>query len=134
MVAMLQVEEAIKGEQQGYDAVVMGCLDEPGLPAAKEVLSIPVVGETEAAVHYASLVGRRFTFLANSAGGSGVLEDLVRKYGFLPKLASIRIVPGYPLDFSVFPASFLQQAVLAQARQAVDNDGADALIGYGGLE
>lgn len=133
MVAMLQVAEAIRGEQLGYDAVVLGCLDEPGLPAAKEVLAIPAVGEAEAAMHYASLVGRRFSFLANSSGGNGVLEDLVRKYGFLPKLASIRIVPGYPLDFSA-PSASLQQAVLAQARLAIDEDGADAIIGYGGIE
>ena len=133
MVAMLQVEEAIRGEQLGYDAVVLGCLDEPGVPAAKEVLSIPAVGEAEAVMHYASLVGRRLSFLANSAGGNGVLEDLVRKYGFLSKLASIRIVPGYPLDFSAPPES-LRQAVLAQAQLAVDNDGADAIIGYGGIE
>ncbi len=36
MVGMLQVDEAIKAEKLGYDAVVLGCLDEPGLLPLKK--------------------------------------------------------------------------------------------------
>ncbi len=61
------------------------------------------------------------------------MEDLVRKYGFYSKLASVRIVPGYPLDFSV-PTDALQQSVRAEAQKAVDHDGADTIIGYGSIE
>ncbi len=63
IVAMLQVEEAMMAEEKGFDAVVLGCLDEPGVTEAKEVLRIPVVGEAESAMHYASLVGRKFSFV-----------------------------------------------------------------------
>jgi allantoin racemase len=133
LVAILHVEEAIKAEQAGYDAVVMGCLDEPGVPAAKEALSIPVVGEAEAAMHFASLVGRRFSFVGGSPESRGVILDLVRKYGFESKLASIRKIQAYPLDFASEKEG-LPAAMLSEARRAVEEDGADAIIGYGGIE
>ena len=63
IVAMLQVEAGIRADEQGFDAVVLGCLDEPGVTEAKEVLRIPVVGEAESSMHYASLVGRKFSFV-----------------------------------------------------------------------
>lgn len=133
LVGMLQVEEAIKAEQAGYDAVVMGCLDEPGVPAAKEALSIPVVGEAEAAMHYASLVGRKFSFVGGSPESRGIILDMVRKYGFSAKLASIRKIPAYPLEFAA-QKDGLPEAMLIEARKAVEEDGADAIIGYGGIE
>lgn len=133
LVGMLQVEEAIKAEQAGYDAVVMGCLDEPGVPAAKEALNIPVVGEAEAAMHYASLVGRHFSFVGGSPEARGIVLDLVRKYGFTSKLASIRKIPAYPLEFAAQKEG-LREAMLIEARKAVEDDGADAIIGYGSIE
>ncbi|MFV2044765.1 MAG: aspartate/glutamate racemase family protein [Anaerolineales bacterium] len=142
LVGLLQVQEVIKAEQAGYDAVATGCLDEPGVSAAKDAVNIPVVGEAEAAMHFASMVGRRFSFLlpgeasGNMRGGHGGLpiEDLARKYGFISKLASIRSVSsGGSLDFAD-PEEGLPQATLEQASLAVEEDGADAVIGYGSLD
>ena len=142
LVGPLQIQEVIKAEEAGYDAVATGCLDEPGVPAAKEAVTIPVVGEAEAAMHIASMVGRRFSFLlpgeesGSMRGGHGALpiEDLARKYGFISKLASLRSVSSAgSLDFAD-PAEGLPQATLEQARLAVEEDGADAVIGYGSIE
>ncbi|MED5560072.1 MAG: aspartate/glutamate racemase family protein, partial [Acidobacteriota bacterium] len=127
-------------EQAGYAAVAMGCLDEPGVQAAKEALDIPVVGETEASIHMASMVGRRFSFLmpgetaGNQRGayGSRCIEDLVRMYGFADKLASVRSVTGKTLEFAA-RAESLPEAMLEQANLAMSEDGADVVIGYGSL-
>ena len=131
--AMLQVEEAIKAEKAGYDAVVLGCLDEPGVSEAKEALSIPAVGEAEASMHYASLVGRKFSFVGGSPESKGVLEDLAKKYGLYHKLASVRKISASPLDFASQKSGVLER-LLAVGRQAIEEDGADALIGYGGID
>ncbi len=133
LVAMLQVEEAIKAEKAGYDAVVLGCLDEPGVSEAKEALSIPAVGEAEASMHYASLVGRKFSFVGGSPESKGVLEDLAKKYGLYHKLASVRKISASPLDFASQKSGVLER-LLAVGRQAIEEDGADALIGYGGID
>ena len=81
LVGLWHVKAALKAEQEGYHAVAMGCLDEPGVSAAKEALNIPVIGETEAVLHFASMVGRRFTVLmpgANHAYPQTVHAALLR--------------------------------------------------------
>ena len=133
LVAMLQVQEAIKAERAGYDAVVLGCLDEPGVSEAKEALQIPAVGEAEAAMHYASLVGRRFSFVGGSPESKGILEDLAKKYGFAHKLASVRKIDASPLDFAARKNGVLER-LLVEGRRAIEEDGADSLIGYGSIE
>ena len=140
MLGYLHAQLAIQAEKDGFDGVAFGCLDEPGLDAAREALSIPVVGDLEAAIHFASLVGRRFSFIipgpidGNLKGGYGayLLEDSARKYNMLHKLASIRSVSGGSLDFAA-EDKHLPQAMLEQACKAVEEDGADAVIGYGSL-
>ena len=137
----MHTELAIEAEKKGFDGVAMGCLDEPGVDAAKEVLSIPVVGECEAAMHYASLVGRKFSFLipgqitGSKLGGDGayLLEDLARKYGLIQKLSSIRSVSAATLDYAKQKEN-LKKQMLLQAQKAIDEDGADAIIGYGSLD
>ena len=141
LVALHTVRDGLKAEEDGYDAVVMTCLDEPGFDALKEVLHIPVTGAAQASMHVASLAGRRFSYVLGGSGsfvgrwggGHGVLEDLASKYGFSSKLASIRTFPAGPLDFAA-QKDELGSLMLDQAQKAVDEDGADVIIGYGGLD
>jgi len=140
-LAMLHIDAARQAQREGFDAVAMGCLDEPGVQGAKEALDIPVVGESEAAMHFASMVARRFSFLmpgaidGNQRGayGSRCIEDLARLYGFAEKLASVRSVAGKSLEFAGRDESF-PEAMIEQGRLAMQEDGADAVIGYGSLD
>ena len=141
LVAPQHVREAMRAEELGYDAVAMFCLDEPGVDAAREALDIPIASDAHASMHLASMAGRRFSFVLGGTGsavgrwggGLGVIEDLVRKYGFASKLASIRSFPAQPLDFAAQKTE-LGGLMLEQAQKAVDEDGADVIIGYGGLD
>ena len=140
-LGFLHTELAIDAEKKGFDGVAMGCLDEPGVDAAKEILSIPVVGECEAAMHFASLVGRKFSFLipgsitGSKRGGDGAyfIEDLARKYGLIQKLSSIRSVSAATFDYAKQKAT-LKNEMLLEAQKAIDEDGADSIIGYGSLD
>ena len=140
-LGFLHTELAIEAEKNGFDGVAMGCLDEPGVDAAKEILSIPVVGECEAAMHYASLVGRKFSFLIpgkitgskKGSDGAYLIEDLARKYGLIQKISSIRSVSAKTLDYASQKGT-LKKEMLLQAQKAMDEDGADAIIGYGSLD
>jgi len=140
-VGFLHTKTAISAEKNGFDGVAMGCLDEPGVDAAKELLTIPVVGECESAMHFASLVGRKFSFVVpgtitgskRGADGAYLLEDLARKYGLIQKLASIRSVSTKSLDYTKKKET-LKNEMLLQAQKAIENDGADSIIGYGSLD
>ena len=46
-------------EEEGTDAIVVGCFGDPGLSAAREVASVPVVGPGQASVHLAAQLGSR---------------------------------------------------------------------------
>jgi hypothetical protein len=52
------VEKARWAESQGYDAIIINCMLDPGVTATKNSVSIPVVGVREATRAIASLVGK----------------------------------------------------------------------------
>jgi allantoin racemase len=127
------VEEMVQAEKEAFDAVLMPCFGDVGLDAAKEALSIPVVGACEASVHLASMLGRKFSILATTKKAAKSLGDLVCKYGLTPKLASIKTVGLSPLEFSR-EKERLKEALLKNAKEAVEKDGADAIVlGCGGM-
>lgn len=58
--ALSVVQETVKAEKEGYDGVIIYCFDDPGLRAAKEAVTIPVLGLGEASAHVASLISHKF--------------------------------------------------------------------------
>jgi len=57
MAAPFVVKKAEWAEKNGYDAVVVSCMMDPGVNAARQAVNIPVVGPREACMHIASMLG-----------------------------------------------------------------------------
>lgn len=74
------VETAIQGEQEGFDAVVVGCWADP-LWEAREVLNIPVVGIGEASMLLACSLGYKFAVITVAPGVIPTIELDLRRYG-----------------------------------------------------
>src|SRR4051795_6421317 len=53
--------EIAAGERDGVDGYVLACFGDPGLDAARELATGPVLGIAEAAMHVAALLGRGFS-------------------------------------------------------------------------
>jgi len=62
------VEEILKGEKRGYDAVTVNCVGNPGVAEGRELVKIPVVGAGEAAYYLALILGSRLGVI--SVGGT----------------------------------------------------------------
>ena len=63
-IAAVGVLEQVKlGRQQGVDGHVIACFGDPGLLAARELASGPVVGIAEAAMHTATMLATRFSIV-----------------------------------------------------------------------
>lgn len=128
---LLEIEKA---EEEGFDAVITYCFDDPALLAAKERLKIPVVGIQEPSIHLASMLGRKFSIVG--VGGKqvkGSIEDLVRLYGLENKLASVRPTEILVLDIKK-DYEKLKNSLLEEARKAIEEDEADVIVlGCGGL-
>jgi allantoin racemase len=56
----------IDSEEQGYDGIVIACYGDPGIEAAKELVSIPVVGITEASYALARLLVTKFLVIVSA--------------------------------------------------------------------
>lgn len=132
IVAAAHTEAALRAEKEGFDAVAMGCLFEPGVAAARGMLRIPVIGEAEAAMHLASLGGRRFSFVGPNSEENSVLFEHAWRYGFSDHLTSVRGVKATSLSFATEQKG-LVKLMVSEARLAIEEEGAQAIIGYGSL-
>ncbi|WP_308331290.1 aspartate/glutamate racemase family protein [Terracoccus luteus] len=121
------LEQVAQGERDGADAYVLACFGDPGLDAARELATGPVLGIAEAAMHAATMVGRRFSIVTTLGRTMGRAHDLVDRYGFRDACAGVHAceIPVLELDA---PGSRAEAIVTDYCRLAVEGDGADAVV------
>lgn len=83
------LQQVAFGEEAGVDGYVIACFGDPGLDAARELATGPVVGIAEAAMHAATLVGRSFSIVTTLARTIGRAQDLVAHYGFASRCVGV---------------------------------------------
>ncbi len=110
-----------------HDAVVVAAFGDPGLTALREILPIPVVGMTEAALVSACQHGSRFSVIAISQRIQAWYRETIVSYGFADRLASIRALDE-PLAHIGRVQEDQGERLVALAERAVQDDGADVLI------
>lgn len=121
------LEGVMQAEKDGFDAVILGCFGDPGLEAARELVSIPVIGPGEASLLLAASLGHRFsvvTILDNVVAGQ---ELQAYKAGVRDKLASVVATEIPVLDLMKDPARS-RSRVMEVGRQAISRDRADTLM------
>lgn len=129
---LLALKEAEEAEKEGYDGVIIYCFNDPAVRAAKEKLSIPVIGIMEASLHFASMLGRKFSIIATLNEGKTATEDLLRLYGFKEKCASVRTLGMEILELN--DKYKLEKAIYKSCEEAIKKDDADVIIfGCGGI-
>lgn len=125
---------SIVAEREGADAIVVDCLGDPGVAAAREVVSIPVVGPMSASAHLIAGLGHRFTIVTVSDALEASLYSLVRAYGLERELCSIRGIDTPVLDLYDDHGAVAGDLASA-AIEAVERDGAHAvLLGCTGMK
>jgi allantoin racemase len=115
-------------EQEGFDAAVVGCFYDPGVKEAREVLErMPVVFPEEACVYQAATMVDRFSILVGRRKWIPVMRENVERYGLGGRLASLRTLEMGVHDFQKDPEE-TRRRMLTQAREAIELDGAEAII------
>ncbi|MFX0124092.1 MAG: aspartate/glutamate racemase family protein [Candidatus Hodarchaeota archaeon] len=115
-----------KAEKDKFDAVVIDCMGDPALHAAREITEIPVVGPGEASFVLASIIGYKFSVLVVLKGVIPRFENKIRMYGFIDRLASVRSIEIPVLRLEKDEKT--QNTLLVEARKAIKEDGADTII------
>jgi allantoin racemase len=117
--------EMLAENAPGADAVLLAVSYDTGLLAAREVLSVPVVGMTEAGMLSACLLDTRFGLV--TFGTPSVYHELVALYGLTERLAGIRSIVASPVDAYANPATV--DALVADAASAlVKETGAEVAV------
>jgi allantoin racemase len=116
------------GEQQGYDAAVIGCFYDPALRAAREVTTrMSVTAPAEACLHVANTLGERVSILVGRSKWIPEMHENVSRYGFDDRFASFRVLGMSVEKFQKDPG-YTEARILEEARLAVENDGADVIV------
>jgi allantoin racemase len=132
-VAAVATLEVVRERAAEFDGVVIACFGDPGLPAAREVSPVPVVGIAEAAMLTACTVAHRFSIVTVLPRVKPFLEDVVRYHGLDSRCASIRTTPLSVLDCERDPSAAEREIVKA-SRAAIEHDGAEAIcLGCAGM-
>src|SRR2546423_1722271 len=76
------LDECAKGEENKADAYVIACYGDPGLSAAREVTTRPVIGIAEASLYVAAILAARFSIVTVVPRVQTMLEEMVARYGF----------------------------------------------------
>lgn len=82
------LENVRRAEREGYDAVLLGNIADPGLQQARELATIPVLGLCETVAHLACMMGARFGIVASNDKHRVKVEENIAAYGLGGRLVA----------------------------------------------
>jgi allantoin racemase len=124
-----------QAENDGADAVVLDCMVDPVLRAARETVKIPVLAPGQSGLTVANLLGARIAVIGMK-NGQQVLEEHIRAYGFSHRVCSMHVVDALPADLIESKPSCLEiikgeiNIAIKQHRAEVILFGCTAMSGY----
>ncbi|MCX5976718.1 MAG: aspartate/glutamate racemase family protein [Coprothermobacterota bacterium] len=116
-----------KANEEGYDAVVIACFSDPGITAAREISTIPVLGIQETTLHVACMLGAKFTIITNRIQRIAHKQEQARKLGLESKLASVRALGLSVAEADAQPAR-AKERIIEASRRAIEEDGAEVIV------
>ena len=121
------VEIAREAQANGADAVVIDCMDDPGLAAARECVKIPILGPAQTSMHLASMLGHRFSIMTTEERSVPTVENLARLYGLSEMLASVGWITIPVADLGD-DRNQVADALIERSVEAVRRDGAHVIV------
>jgi allantoin racemase len=83
-----------EAEATGYQAIILACHGDPNLYHLREAVSIPVLGPMQIGMHFCSVLAGKFSIISSPGLYVKISkEDLINRYGFERKIASLRTAP-----------------------------------------
>jgi allantoin racemase len=119
--------ELAAGERRGCDGSIIACFGDPGLFAAREIARGPVIGIAEAAMHAACMIAPSFSIVTTLSRTRGLAAHLAERYGMQRFCRSVRAIDVAVLDL-VLPGSDARRLIVQECRNALDVDGAEAIV------
>lgn len=124
------LEAGANAEAEGFDAICIDTMSDSGVDALRSVLSIPVIGPGRSSVLLAMMLGKRFSIITMWQKWRHLYEKTLKDLGLNSACASIRSVDVAPDNLGLLAGKEDQIFPLleAQARAAIEQDGADVIL------
>ena len=124
------LEEGLKSEAEGYDAVCIDSMSDSALNALRSRLKIPVMSLFIVNAHVACILGHKFSVVTSWKRWLHLYKKNLVQYGLEHKCASLRAIDSKPGFGPISPAKKreTERALEAECKAAVDEDGADVII------
>jgi allantoin racemase len=129
-VAGHAVLDALARHAAGYDAAILAISFDSGLAAARELLPMPVLGITEAALLTACQLGRRIGVVTVGRISTPLYRDVFAQSGVAGRIAAIGTVELASAGEYLSPREF-DKRVAAEARRLVETEEADVVVACG---
>jgi allantoin racemase len=120
-------EHVLEDEQNGFDAVIVGCCYDPGVRVARELVDIPVIGPLEAALAFAPYVGHSTVVVTDHRKAVPYLEDLVRLYDRERFCRRVDCIDWWVTDMVNAPLDTARDAY-RKCRQVLEHEQAESVI------
>lgn len=121
------LQTVVTAEKEGYDGIILGCFGDPGIAAARELVDIPVIGPGEVSLHFASMLGDKFSIIGVGSEFNYGYVKQTRDAGLESRLASIISSDLTVLDINLnYEKS--KEKILKLCEDAIRKDGADVLL------
>ncbi|MBL8699116.1 MAG: hydantoin racemase [Alphaproteobacteria bacterium] len=124
--------ELMARHARGCDAVLIAVSWDSGLRAGRELLSIPVVGMTEAALLTARQLGARVGFVTFDQRSLTLYRAMIESYGFGPAVAGWRVVESKAV-YTPSGATEVDRQICAAIDDLAERDGAEVAIVNGAV-
>jgi len=122
---MLKLARA--AERNGAEAILIDCMDDPGLDAAREALDIPVIGPMQASAYLAASLARNVSIIGTDSITLDLLEDAFIESGMGRFLKSVRGIGLTPEEIEK-NRTCARDAMVRESALAVLEDGAHAIL------
>lgn len=121
------IEEVKKGQEEGFDAVIIACFDDTGLAELRAQSDIPIIGIGEAAFHAAMMLGTKFSVVTTLAISIPVIKKNLVDYGLDSMCIKVRASDVPVLDLEV-PGSDAQKKISNEIGKSIEEDNASAIV------
>lgn len=121
------VARAIEAANEGASAIIVDCFADPAVRAAREAVSIPVIGPGTASLHLAALFAHRIGIVTIMESVRAMIEDQVQLAGLAGRLACVRVVDIPVREIEADGDTLLRRLIEASERAVLD-DLADQII------
>ncbi len=124
--------------RKGYDAFLIGNIGDPGLQAAREIATMPVLALGETSAHLACMMGRTFSLVTINDKFTQRIVDNIGHYGLSSRLAAVnrmKLERILHLDAG-FRDPRLRKEIFRQFMEAADANidaGAEVIVPAGGV-